>query len=112
MEEKRRYKRFELFLKASTDKGAGQLINVSRFGLQASVDLIVNNIKTADSIDVKIHLPNRNENVLCKGIVRHLEKKDNALIIGIEIKAMDPSAKFDILEIAYKAWGKKNDENA
>jgi len=111
MEEKRRYKRFEIFLKATTDKGAGKLINVSRFGMQASVDLTDNQINVTDPVDVEILLPDRNENVLCEGIVRHVEKKNNTYLIGIEIKAMDPSAKYDILEFAYKAWGKKNREN-
>lgn len=92
-------------------KGQGKLINVSRFGLLASVDLTDNHVNEGDSIGVNISMPNRDETVLCEGIVRHVEQKDNVWFIGVEIKVMDPSAKFEILEIAYKAWGKKRHEH-
>ncbi|HEC69300.1 MAG TPA: PilZ domain-containing protein [Candidatus Omnitrophica bacterium] len=112
MEERRKFIRFDIPLKAEVVIKAnidslqeGVTKDFSREGLR----LILHNFSLGEEADIKlkIYIPGRKEPVEVKGQVAWSRANDANWEVGIKIKEIDKEAKSEILDYVYKAWREK-----
>lgn len=109
MQDKRKYIRFEVPLRAELiikstveflEKGVTK--DFSREGLK----LILHNcnLTTGSEVDAKLHVPKHREAVPVKGEIVWIKPEEENWEIGIRIKHINKEIKTEILDEAYKIW--------
>ena len=118
MEDKRKYKRFQIDLNArysfegnqKTWKGC-TVVNISRDGMGIVVYLR-ERIPIGALLQFEIMFPSQEEPIKATGVLQWIKEQREEMNFpgGIEFTKIDPEDKWTLLDYAYDNWPKQEDE--
>jgi hypothetical protein len=110
-EEKRKFLRFEVIVPVDLVEGDGVsgadaeaiLDNVSREGLRLILDAN-SPFGAGAEVNFKVHNAEKHQTFTVSGQVVWSKPKGDKIEIGLKIKAIEKSAKADLLDLGYTQW--------
>ncbi|RLJ02973.1 MAG: hypothetical protein DRP08_04080 [Candidatus Aenigmatarchaeota archaeon] len=114
MEERRRYIRFNVPLRAEIVLNAdiecvarGEVVDFSRQGVRVKFYLPKGSLLREKILLLKIYLPNRSLPIEVEAETRWFHVSQESWELGLKIRKIDATDKAEILEYAYKLWRKE-----